>query len=400
MIATSLRLALGTAVALGFARFGYGLVLPAMRDDLGWSLAEAGSLTTANGFGYLLGAVATAGAARRWGSTRMFRVGMVLCATSLAATAASGGYGVVMAARAVSGFGGALVFITGGVIAARAAERAATALPIAVYFAGTGVGIAASGVLVPPLLAGSPGRWPLAWVALAAASALGTAVSWGAARTTDPPPDRPAEAGRAGLLELWRPAAAYLLFAIGYIAYITFLSATLADRGAGAGEVAAVWAVLGIAVVAAPWLWRRAAATWPSSRMLGSLLAVIAGASCLALTGWGGLPVVFVSAAAYGAAFMAVPASVTALVRSVVPPAGWPRALGAFTVLFAAGQTAGPWAAGAVADRVGPGAPAAWTAALCALGALVAATDGTRRPGRTDRARPGPRCPRPHEPRG
>lgn len=48
-------LALGTASALGLGRFAYGLLVPAMRSELHWSLAQAGALTTANGLGYLLG---------------------------------------------------------------------------------------------------------------------------------------------------------------------------------------------------------------------------------------------------------------------------------------------------------------------------------------------------------
>lgn len=56
----SARLALGTATALGLARFAYGLLVPAMRGDLGWSLARAGVPTTANGLGYLAGALLAA----------------------------------------------------------------------------------------------------------------------------------------------------------------------------------------------------------------------------------------------------------------------------------------------------------------------------------------------------
>ena len=58
--ARALLLSLGTASALGFGRFAYGLLLPAMRDDLGWSLTEAGAMNTANGLGYLVGAMAAA----------------------------------------------------------------------------------------------------------------------------------------------------------------------------------------------------------------------------------------------------------------------------------------------------------------------------------------------------
>jgi predicted MFS family arabinose efflux permease len=68
------RLALGTASALGLARFAYGLLVPAMRAELGWSLAQAGTLTTANSLGYLVGAVAAAPVAWRLGETGTFRL--------------------------------------------------------------------------------------------------------------------------------------------------------------------------------------------------------------------------------------------------------------------------------------------------------------------------------------
>ena len=48
---------MGTLVvmgALGLARFGYTLVLPAMQDGLGIANTEAGALATANLIGYLL----------------------------------------------------------------------------------------------------------------------------------------------------------------------------------------------------------------------------------------------------------------------------------------------------------------------------------------------------------
>ncbi|GGO28165.1 hypothetical protein GCM10010116_56480 [Microbispora rosea subsp. aerata] len=67
---TAARLALGTASALGISRFAYGLLLPAMRTELRWSLAQAGALTTANSVGYLLGAAFIGVAARRWAPPR------------------------------------------------------------------------------------------------------------------------------------------------------------------------------------------------------------------------------------------------------------------------------------------------------------------------------------------
>ncbi len=102
------RLALGTAAALGLGRFAYGLLVPAMRDQLGWSLAQAGALTTANGLGYLAGALASAAVARRLTVAVTFRLGMAATAATLAATAASHNDAVLLAARAAAGLAGAL----------------------------------------------------------------------------------------------------------------------------------------------------------------------------------------------------------------------------------------------------------------------------------------------------
>jgi len=214
----SARLALGTASALGLARFAYGLLVPAMRAELHWSLAQAGTLTTANGVGYLLGAVATAPVARRLSVPATFRLGMVLTAAALAATAAT----------------------------------TRSAAPLTIYFSGAGLGIAFSGTVIPPLLGQHPSRWPLAWGILAAAAGLATIISWTAAS------GRPGTGATAstmdlrGVARLWPVAVAYLLFAAGYIAYITFLSAYLAAHHASVGQVALTWALLGLAAIAAP----------------------------------------------------------------------------------------------------------------------------------------------------
>jgi hypothetical protein len=46
---------------------------------------------------------------------------------------------------------------------------------------------------------------------------------------------------------------------------------------------------------------------------------------------------------------------------------------------LAAGQMTGPWLAGLLADRTGPGASLVWTAALCGAASLVAALGPGRR---------------------
>ena len=362
------RLALGTASAHGLARFAYGLLVPAMRAELGWSLAQAGALTTANGLGYLLGAVVAAPAARRLSLAVTFRLGMVVTAAALAATAATSSYPVLLLTRAAAGLAGTLVFITGGVIASHTAGSTRSAAPLTIYYSGAGLGIALSGAAIPALLGQHPGRWPLAWVGLAAAAALAAIFSWTAARGS--------HQATTALLDLryiarlWQPATAYLLFAAGYIAYITFLPAYLAAHRASITQITVTWALLGLAAVAAPVLWSWPISTWPRAAALAASLAVLSTAAATALAGAAPLAVTG-SAIGYGASFLAVPAAITALIRAATQPSEWTGALAAFTVVFAAGQTAGPYLAGALADRYGTGATLAWTAALCAAGAAL-----------------------------
>ena len=52
-----LILSLTPTVGLGIGRFAYSLVLPDMRDSLGWSYSSAGFMNTINAAGYLAGAL-------------------------------------------------------------------------------------------------------------------------------------------------------------------------------------------------------------------------------------------------------------------------------------------------------------------------------------------------------
>lgn len=368
----AVRLALGTASALGLARFAYGLLLPAMREDLGWTLAGAGAMATANGLGYLLGAVVTAAVVRRVGAATAFRAGMALTAAALAANAIGDDHFAMLCVRAAAGAAGAVVFISGGVIATRLAARASSGAPVTIYFAGTGLGIVLGGATIPAL----GGDWRLAWVGMGVAASLATLACWGAARVDGGAPTT--TAGRARVRPLWRSALAYLLFGAGYITHITFLSAYLGARHASAAQVALTWTALGVAVVASPALWSRWFARWSATRALTTVLAALSGGMALALVA-SSPPVVLASAVAYGATFMVVPATVTLLIKDAAPPADRTATLAAFTTLFAAGQTAGPWIAGLVADRTSTDTALAGAVLLCAAAAAIAATEGRAR---------------------
>ncbi|MBB5610684.1 putative MFS family arabinose efflux permease [Janthinobacterium sp. S3M3] len=99
-LATALALSLAAAIALGLTRFSYGLLLPSMRDDLGWTYLLAGSMNTYNALGYFLGALVTPLLMRRVGVWRLLVAASLLAALFMLASGAGQRYhGAVRAAR-------------------------------------------------------------------------------------------------------------------------------------------------------------------------------------------------------------------------------------------------------------------------------------------------------------
>lgn len=175
----ALGLSMGAAVSLGITRFAYGLLLPPMRDDLGWSYALAGGMNTANALGYLLGALCTPTLMRRWGAGRLLVAGAVLASVFMAASGFFTGAPALLLQRLLAGVASAWVFVAGGLLAAQLAAKhpAQSGFLLGLYYGGTGLGIVVSALGVPPLLAsgaGGPHAWRWAWWGLAGASLIAT----------------------------------------------------------------------------------------------------------------------------------------------------------------------------------------------------------------------------------
>jgi len=372
-------LALGPAVVLGLARFAYALLLPSMRAELHWSLTTAGAMNSANALGYLAGALATAGLARRYGARRTFLVGLGVTVASLLLTAATGDTVVLLGLRTVAGASGAVAFIAGaGLVAEVAAGGAArrTAMLLGIYFAGGGAGIVISGLSVPAVLAVMPSStgWRWGWVLLGALGAAALVPAWLAARASREPPTPPQHDRRWPARNFAALLGSYALFGAGYIAYMTFIVDFLHDGGARTGEITAFWAVLGAASILGAFAWVRPIARLRGGRGASMVLTVVAAGAILPLVSRSA-PVAMVSAALFGGSFLAVVTSVTAVARQSLRPHHWTPAIAALTVAFAAGQSVGPVLTGVLSEgsaglRIGLGVSTGLlvAAALIALG--------------------------------
>jgi predicted MFS family arabinose efflux permease len=366
VIRIAIALSMGAALSLGIARFAYGLLLPPMRADLGWSYALAGAMNTSNAAGYLLGALATPLLLRRFSPGAVLMAGSLMASLLLALGALFTETPIWLVQRLLVGVASALVFVTGGLLAARlgATQPARGGLLIGLYYGGTGLGITLSALVVPLVLQGAEQQahaWAWGWAALALLCFVAAALlRWpvvqiarlaaqGGPSAADP--GAPAMA-RLPLRRFGFALAGYGMFGLGYIGYMTFVVALLREQGQSATRITVFYALLGVAVMASPRLWAWLLDRYRDGRPQALLNALLGLATLLpaVASAW---PLVLLSGLLFGAVFLSLVASTTALVRHNLPPAQWAAGIGAFTIVFAAGQIVGPSMVGWVSD--GPG---------------------------------------------
>lgn len=369
-------LALGVLVTNGFGRFAYGLILPAMRDDLGWSYAQAGWLNTANALGYILGAVATMVALRWLSAARLFAWGLIATAVALVATGLVADLWWQSLWRFLTGLAGALSFSTAGALAARlfADNARHNALGIAILFgSGGGMAIVLAGATLPAMLAiGGDAAWPWAWILVGGLSMACLPLGLWAARMTETSTAPDGGAARLPVRRMLPELVGYASFGLGYIVYLTFLSAWMAEQEAGVVQVALVWVLLGSCITLSPMLWRGVFARHDGGVPLALVLGCIALGSALPVL-WPGLPGLILSAVVFGVSVFMAPGAVTNFTRRNLPPQAWGRAIGLYTVVFACAQTIGPWAAGLLGDLSGSiGVSLLVASAVLVAGSLVA----------------------------
>jgi predicted MFS family arabinose efflux permease len=373
-----LILSLAPTIGLGIGRFAYSLVLPDMRDSLGWSYSAAGFMNTINAAGYLAGALVASKLIKRFGLSATVRWGTLVCVASLALCALSGNFVILSLARLLVGIGAAAVFIAGAALAATIAqsrpERANFLLSL--FYAGPGLGILSSGLVAPFVLqAFGPGSWWIVWWAMTALTIVMTIPLLLA------PIDIKADVAAAVPTPFAiRPVLIYLigyfLFGAGYIAYMTFMIAYIRDAGGGAPAQSAFWCLIGLSAFATPWVWRRVLALDRGGLSTAIILAVNTIGAVLPLFGHSAAWLT-ASALVFGISFFAIVGSTTAFVRNNYPPAAWPTAIAAMTIAFGIGQILGPIFTGAITDVMGSLSYALNAgAAMLMLGAIASAFQG------------------------
>ncbi|MBR0836689.1 YbfB/YjiJ family MFS transporter [Bradyrhizobium manausense] len=239
-------------VGLGLARFSYTPLIPALIAAKWFSASDVVYLGAANLAGYLAGALAARAVAARIGTVRALRAMMLLATLSFFASAAPVSFTWFFAWRFLSGLTGGIIMVLAASVILPHTSPARRGIVGGVIFAGVGLGVAASGTLVPLLLKEGLQQ---SWYGLGALSAVLTLASWWSwpaeAKTATAPSHYAKQhhtptAARALLIQ-------YGLNAVALVPHMVFIVDFVA-RGLGQGIAAGsrYWVLYGLGAIVGP----------------------------------------------------------------------------------------------------------------------------------------------------
>ncbi len=374
-------MALGPATALGFARFSYALLLPAMARSLRLDYFQAGALNVTNAAGYLMGALTVNKVSLRYGHKKVFIFSMALIVVFLSLVGVTDSYTTILVLRAISGYFGALIFISGGVLLAHHLHRIgecgkSTSLALGLYYGGAGVGTAISGFGLPYLLnlVGDK-NWAVGWYCLSTLAFISLIAALFALKDlTDPKyvsTEQNTHANFAKLSHIWPSILSYGLFGAGYISFMTFIVAFFHSEGKSGFFVSFFYLILGTASFFSAYVWSKPLSRLPGGFGLASTYLVVAVGSILPIILSGAIGS-SLSGFLFGLGLMASSTALIKVSQRNLSQSIITKALGVSTAAMALGQIAGPLLTGTISDHYGVASGMLASTAVLVLATLIA----------------------------
>lgn len=340
-------------VGIGFARFAYTVLTPALIANHWFSQGETFYLGATNLAGYLVGALIGRQLGSRVPMPTAIRASMVATVASFIACAWPASFLWFFPWRLLSGIsGGAIMVLATSAILARAPAHLRGRVS-GIIFGGVGIGITLAGALIPVLARQS---LTVVWLALGALSAILTLATWWSwpdeapAAATTPSREAPAR-------KLFRAIAilivAYSCDAIGFVPHTVFWIDYIA-RGLGHGLAigGAYWVAFGAGAAVGPLLAGIVADRIGLGR--GLVAALFVKGSAVALPVFCNSPACLaISSVAVGALTPGIPALISGRVVELMSPSRARHAWAWLTVAFALAQATAAYGLSYLFDRTG-----------------------------------------------
>ncbi len=338
-------------VAQSFARFSFGLLLPAMKSDLRISYGLAGWLGTINLAGYLLGTIATSIASLRVPANRLLQLGALTATIGIVILATSSSTPALLVGMVLGGLGGAAAWVPAPSVTASVFPPSRRGFAMGLTSGGIGAGIFVSVLMTNGIraLVNDQGEWRKVWwlealVGLIAVVCtvlfLSPIKSSGAA---------PRLSALRSIPRWWAPTLAYVCFGFAYVLFATYVVAGLQEQsGFSSVQATFVFAAFGLGNLSgALGVGRLSDRIGRRSTMAASY--ALCGFMC-ALVIHGPKPLAFLFAYLFGFGMAGSVVSLAAHIGDHVTPQAFSAAFGAVTAAFGVSQMLGPRVGGALID--------------------------------------------------
>jgi len=374
-------LAAGTVAvfsAIGLARYGYTMVLPAMQADLGMNNAQAGLLATFNMAGYLIFVILGGALSTQYGARLVVFLSLGVAGIGMIGTGLADRFLSMALWRGLTGVasGGGNIAVMGLLAAWFGSRKRGLASGIAV--SGSSFALVFTGEFVPWINAvQGTGAWRTCWLLFGGLSILAAIVAWLVLR------NRPAEMGLTAIEEekvlcpgpseaaemiqwkkiylsapVWSLGLIYSAFGFSYVIYMTFFFKFLIqDGGYSAPAAGALFMIMGWVSLFCGVIWGTVSDHIGRRRAL--IIVFLIHATAFALFAWGNSQFYLtVSAVLFGLSAWSIPAIMNAACGDLLGSRLAPAALGFITLLMGIGQVIGPVAGGMIADAAASFSPA------------------------------------------
>lgn len=386
--------ALLNGVSIGLARFGFGTILPAMQQSMGFNHEQTGFIASADLFGYFISALGAGLLASRFGPRIITLLGLLWIGLAMVATGLANGMYTIALARFFTGVGsaGTSVAIMGLAAAWFGASRRGMATGIIV--GGAGLGLAVTGWTVPLINSIYPAAgWRYNWFLLGAI-ALAAAVLAAFVLRNNPAEKKLAPIGGTtgapvavdgdkksflfnikGILKIsgvFPLAAMYFCYGFSYVITSTYLVIFLMEELGCSQKLAGhIWSVTGMISIANGLIWGMLSDRLGRRSMMVTIFLLQACCYLLLQARFSGGFLLWLPALLFGLTTGSIPGLVASCCGDLSDAKRATSVLGLVTFVFGLGQVLGPVSAGYVKEFTGSFAWAfVLAAAVAASGAL------------------------------
>jgi len=345
--------------ALGFGRFAYTALLPAMKSDLGLTNTHMGFFQVGILTGYLLFAYLCSAFVKRLGLSFVINASLALVGLAMMALGFTSSFylWLILAFLIGAGAAGTYIPLIPLTIGWSSVRRSGGALGFAL--SGTGVGIIVVGFAAPVIMEQfGGGGWRHAWFIFGAASLLvwlaGVFLLKENPAFVDGGTHRNARESSLGLLYRDRALRAilivYIMVGLGYIAFATFAVAYAVEEiMLSAKEAGLLWSIFGLFSVFGCIFWGMVS-DYMDRKAVTVINLLLLCASILLAVLWKEKAGLYLSGALFAFTFNGVIVLIAALFGDYIPMAKMSSIFGISTLIHGLGQVIGVALAGWLKD--------------------------------------------------